>query len=135
VLLAKEAINCDTPLLIVNCQQYIEWDAKEFYQTCIKSKADGVIATFTSSHPRYSYVSQGKDGNINEVAEKKTISQNASCGVYFWKRGADFVKYAEGLTGGSAASECSVIMAYKGAINDGLVIETFKCSHSWQLKV
>ena len=30
-----------------------------------------------------------------EVAEKKVISKHATAGIYYWKKGQEFVKYAE----------------------------------------
>ena len=35
------------------------------------------------------------DGYVEEVAEKKPISEHATVGIYYWKRGSDYVKYAE----------------------------------------
>jgi hypothetical protein len=32
---------------------------------------------------------------VTEVAEKNPISTDATVGVYYWKHGADYVKYAE----------------------------------------
>ena len=107
-----------------------------FHQFCQETNADGVIPTFSNHHPRYSYVSLGADGYATEVAEKKPISNNASCGVYYWKRGSDFVKYAlevlsEYPEGGPT---CSVIAAYDKALRDGKKIATFECKDAWQLK-
>ena len=32
---------------------------------------------------------------VTQVAEKKPISDCATVGVYYWKKGSDYVKYAE----------------------------------------
>ena len=37
----------------------------------------------------------GDDGFVTEVAEKKPISDIATTGIYYWKHGSDYVKYAE----------------------------------------
>ena len=34
-------------------------------------------------------------GYVKEVAEKKPISNNATVGIYWWRKGSDYVKYAE----------------------------------------
>ena len=34
-------------------------------------------------------------GIVSEVAEKKVISNDATVGIYYWKHGSDYVKYAE----------------------------------------
>ena len=36
-----------------------------------------------------------KDNYVTKVAEKKVISKNATVGLYYWRRGKDYVKYAE----------------------------------------
>jgi hypothetical protein len=57
---------------------------------------DGGILTFQAYHPKWSYAKLDKNNNfVIEVAEKKVISKHASVGVYFWKQGSDYVKYAE----------------------------------------
>ena len=133
--MAKDRINNDDPLLIVNCHQYIEWDAQEFHELCRTTDSDGVIATFTNNHPRYGYVALDYDGNINETAERKPISNIACCGIYFWKKGSDFVKYAERLLQAEKeVSEGTVTMVYAEAIKDNLKFRTFQCRYSWQLK-
>jgi hypothetical protein len=133
--LAKAVIDNEKPLLIVNCHQFIDWDATQFHRSCENSRADGVIATFFNNHPRYSYVTVDENGLVTDLAEKKTISSIATCGVYYWKRGHDFISFAEKLLKPSTKmSDCSVIMAYKMALQAGLKFETFSCDFSWQLK-
>ena len=58
------------------------------------NKIDGAILTFTATHPKWSYAKVDKNNNVTKVAEKKVISNNATVGVYYWKHGKDFVKYA-----------------------------------------
>ena len=36
-----------------------------------------------------------KNNLVTEVAEKKVISKNATVGVYYWKKGSDYVNFAE----------------------------------------
>ena len=94
-LIAKEFINNSSPLVIANSDQYIEWDsAKTMYEFTSK-KVDGGILTFNSMHPKWSYARCDHDNYALEVAEKKVISNNATVGVYYWKSGADYVKFAE----------------------------------------
>ncbi|KAI8914594.1 HAD-like domain-containing protein [Gorgonomyces haynaldii] len=133
VLLAQKQIKNDAPLFIVNCHQYIEWDAEHFYKQCLTTDADGVIATFKATHPRYSYVDLDDQGRICDVAETDVISDNATCGVYFWKRGSDFVNYAQRLIARNPEALTS-IMAYKEAIEDGLNFEAYPVTACWQLK-
>jgi hypothetical protein len=57
---------------------------------------DGGILTFEALHPKWSYAKiNEKTGLVTEVAEKKVISKNATVGIYYWKNGSDYVKYAK----------------------------------------
>lgn len=95
VLLAKEIINNDQPLLLANSDQLVEWNSNDFYYSCENSLLDGTILTFESIHPKWSFAKIGEHGYVTEVAEKKPISNIATVGIYYWNKGKDFVKYAE----------------------------------------
>ena len=94
-LLAKEFIDNDESLFLANSDQFVQWEANETLYSFVNGDCDGGILTFPSSHPKWSYVKLDENGFVSEVAEKKPISQNATVGFYWWKRGADYVKYAE----------------------------------------
>lgn len=94
-LLAKEFINTDQPLLICNSDQFIEWNSNEIMYAFNNDEIDAGILTFKATHPKWSYAKLDKNGFVEEVAEKKVISEHATVGVYFWKHGSDYVKYAE----------------------------------------
>jgi HAD superfamily hydrolase (TIGR01509 family) len=94
-LLAKEFINNNDPLLIANSDQFVEWNSNEVMYAFNADQIDAGILTFKATHPKWSYAKLDKNGFVEEVAEKKVISDNATVGVYFWKRGSDYVKYAE----------------------------------------
>ncbi len=94
-LLAKKFINNKNSLVIANSDQYIKWNSsKSMYQVTTK-KLDGAILTFEAVHPKWSYAKTDKNGFVEMVAEKKVISKEATVGVYYWKKGSDYVKYAE----------------------------------------
>jgi HAD superfamily hydrolase (TIGR01509 family) len=94
VLLASNYINNSQPLIISNSDQFIEWDPSEIMYSFYGKKVDGGILTFKATHPKWSYAKANDSGIVTEVAEKKVISDNATVGIYFWKRGDSFVKYA-----------------------------------------
>jgi len=94
VLNAVDYINNEDELIIANADQVIDADINEFIEFARKSKADGVIMTFHSRHPRWSYARVDKKGNVLEVAEKKVISDQATVGIYYFRKGSDFVKAA-----------------------------------------
>ena len=94
-LLAKEFIDNDKPLLMANSDQFVEWDSSKILYAFSNSESDGGILTFPSAHPKWSYAKLNDEGYVIEVAEKKPISNNATVGIYWWKKGSEYVKYAE----------------------------------------
>ncbi len=95
VLLAKEHINNDNPLIVVNSDNLVSFDFVNMIRTAKQKNADGVILTFTSNNANYSFAKLDDNGYVSEVAEKNPISDKATAGVYYWRHGRDFVKYAE----------------------------------------
>jgi dTDP-glucose pyrophosphorylase len=95
VLLVKDLINNENPLIIANSDQYIEWDGFDFMKYNLNNNLDASILTFESIHPKWSFAKINSDGLVIEVAEKNPISNTATVGIYWYNQGADFVKYAE----------------------------------------
>ena len=93
-LLAEKLINNDKSLIIANSDQFIRWNSSKVMYNLTSKKYDGAILTFKSIHPKWSYVKSDNYDIISEVAEKKVISNRATVGVYYWKKGSDYVKYA-----------------------------------------
>ena len=97
VLLASKYINNDSELIIANSDQYIDADVNIFIKKSRENKRDGLIMTFKSSHPKWSYARIDKTGKVLETAEKKVISNNATAGLYYFKKGSDFVSSAQSM--------------------------------------
>lgn len=92
VFLAKEYIDNDDELVIANSDQWVSWNSSDFLNYMRKKNADGGILTFFSTHPKWSFVRVDELSNkILEVAEKKVISNIATVGIYWYKRGKDFI--------------------------------------------
>lgn len=95
VLLAKDLIDNNNELLIINSDQYLAPPIiKEFLIRMEVLRADAGMITFDSDNKKWSYARE-EDGKVVEVAEKNPISRNATCGVYYYRRGKDFVRWAE----------------------------------------
>jgi dTDP-glucose pyrophosphorylase len=133
VLLAKELINTDSPLLIDNSDQYVEWNPFEFIN--LASKHDGGILTFNDTSPKWSYVKTTVDRIAIEVAEKNPISNNATVGIYYWTQGKDYVKYAEEMISKNIRTnnEFYVCPVYNQAIQDGKSVVTYPVNKMWGL--
>ena len=134
-LLSKDIINTDQPLLIANSDQYVEWDTSEFLYKMQEQDADAGILTFKSTHPKWSFAKIDDNGHVIEVAEKNPISDIATVGIYYWKKGSDYVKYAEQMIEKNIRynNEFYVCPVFNEAIKDGKVVKTFDIENMWGL--
>lgn len=134
-LLAKELINNDNPLIIANSDQFIEWNSNECMYSFSADEIDAGILTFESNHPKWSYAKLNDDGFVSEVAEKKVISNNATVGVYYWKNGKDYIKYAEQMIDKDIRvnNEFYVCPAFNEAIADNKTIKIKQVNKMWGL--
>jgi HAD superfamily hydrolase (TIGR01509 family) len=132
-LLAKDYINNDAPLVMANSDQYVEWSSNECMYAFTADEIDGGIVTFEASHPKWSYAKLGADGFVSEVAEKKPISNEATVGIYYWKRGSDYVKYAEDMIAKNIRvnNEFYVCPVFNQAIEDGKKIKVKRVAKMW----
>ena len=140
VLLSESEINKNEPLIIVNSDQYLEWNPDSFYRCFMNPEYDGCILTFYQPNPydlKWSYAKTSVDGLVTEVQEKKWISPYATVGLYGWKRGSDFVKYAKQMITKNirVKNEFYVCPVYNEAIQDGLPIRIKNCPGMWGLGV
>ena len=120
-LLTKEFINNNSPLIITNSDQFIDWDSTEFMYKMNEKDYDGGIVCFPATHPKCSFAKTDENGIISEVAEKNPISDQATAGIYYWKNGSDYVKYAEQMIEKDIRvnNEFYVCPVYNEAIQDG----------------
>lgn len=134
-LLAKEIINNDEPLLMANSDQFVEWNSNECLYAFTADSIDGGIVSFKSAHPKWSFAKVGDDGFVSEVAEKNPISDNATVGIYYWKRGSDYVKYAEQMIEKNIRTnnEFYVAPTFNEAIQDGKLIRIKEIQKMWGL--
>lgn len=135
VLLTKEYINNDNPILIANSDQFIEWNSTDFFYSVENSICDGSILTFESTHPKWSFVKLDQNNFVSEVAEKKPISNLATVGIYYWSKGSDFVKYAMSMINKNIRvnNEFYVCPVYNEAIQDNKKIKTYNITKMWGL--
>ncbi len=92
VLLAEKFIDNDDALMIANSDQYVDIDI-DVYLSAIGGK-DGLIMTMPANDPKWSFIKYDVNGNVIMVREKEVISNEATVGIYNYKHGKDFVKYA-----------------------------------------
>lgn len=132
-LLAKEYIDSNKSLIIANSDQIMDWNPSEVMYALETTEIDGAILTFKSIHPKWSYARVNEVGDVVEVAEKKPISDLATVGVYYWRRGSDYVKYAQQMidSGETVNGEYYVCPVYNFAIADKKRIITKSVEQMW----
>ena len=70
---------------------------------------------------------------VTEVAEKKPISNIATCGIYWYRRGSDFVKYADQMIEKDIRvnGEFYIAPVYNELIKDGKTLIPFYVHEMW----
>jgi NDP-sugar pyrophosphorylase family protein len=126
-LLAKEHINNNEDLLIANSDQYIEYEPENFKLLKNNMPVDSIVFSFNAVHPKWSFVKTNSRGYVTEVAEKKPISNIATCGIYWYRKGSDFVSYAEQMIKKDIRvnNEFYIAPVYNELINDGKTLVPF----------
>lgn len=128
VLLAKEHINNDEELFIANSDQWVDWHPEHFVNYMRQKRADGGIVSFIATHPKWSFAKvEETTGLITEVAEKRPISNIATVGIYYYKRGSDFVGGAEQMISKNIRvnNEFYVCPVFNELIGDGKKIYNY----------
>lgn len=111
---AQRFIDNDSPLVIYNCDQKIDWDADVLLNHIEEKDPDALLVLYKSTNPCNSFA-EIVDNNIVRVAEKNPISDNALIGFHYWKHGSDFCASASKLMDhyrSSGSPECYVSETY-----------------------
>lgn len=94
VLLAKEKLDPEEELIIVNCDNLFYIDL-----AMAKKKLDqedkGIIFYFASNSSALSYVEADGNGYAKRIAEKEVISDKATVGCYYFSKAKYFIESAE----------------------------------------
>jgi dTDP-glucose pyrophosphorylase len=128
VLLAKDYIDNDSNLIIANADQYVDISINDYLTACDNPSVDGSIMTFWADDPKWSYCRLSSDGFISEVVEKKVISNDATVGIYNFKRGKDFIRAAENSIKKNIRvnNEFYVAPCYNELIDEGMKFSTIR---------
>ena len=125
VLLAKAMIDTADALMIANCDQFIDADIDAYLAA--QGDADGLIMTMFADDPKWSFVRRDAAGRVVQVVEKEVVSNEATVGIYNFRRGSDFVRAAEAMIAADQRvnGEFYVAPAYDQLIARGARIECF----------
>ena len=124
VLLAKKLINNGDSLMIANSDQWVDTDINSYLDNMDTLNLDGLIMTMWADDPKWSFVRLDGQDRVKEVVEKKVISNEATVGIYNFRRGADFVAAAEKMIekGLRVNGEFYVAPVYNELISSGQII-------------
>jgi RpiB/LacA/LacB family sugar-phosphate isomerase len=122
-LLAKDFINNEQQLVIYTLDVHFQ---NKFSINNVDKDSDGFILTFKANNPAYSYAELDDNGLVLRTAEKEVISENAAVGIYYFKEGSTFVKYAEEMIDKNLRTnnEFYVCPLYNLMIENGLKVRT-----------
>lgn len=132
LLLAKPHVkNLDSPMLSVNCDQYMNWKSFMFKDELTRNPETSYIVTYKEISPKCSYIRE-QDGQIVEVREKKVISNDATVGYYHWAHTRDFFQDAEQMIRDNHREngEYYVAPVYNYTIARGLTVKKFALQDS-----
>lgn len=98
-MVAEEFIDPELPLVIMDCD--IAFDAGNYFEliqdAITDDHYDGLLLSFDSDQPRYSYAEIDKDNIVVRTAEKVVISNHALMGAYFFTHASSFIDAAKQL--------------------------------------
>lgn len=129
VLQAKELINNQAPLIIANSDQIVDFDINNFINHAEIKNVDGSILAFIdkSKNPKWSYAEVDANGFVQRVVEKCPISEYATVGIYHFRRGSDFVKFASQMLKAQdrVNGEFYTAPVYNYLISEGMAVDTY----------
>lgn len=132
VLLAENLINNEAPLLTANSDQIVDMNFADYIGDSDKKGMAGSILTFYATHPKWSYAKTDDSGFVTDVREKQPISSHATVGLYYFKKGKDFVAAAREMINNNdrTNNEFYVAPAYNYLIKRGQKIGIYEIKES-----
>jgi NDP-sugar pyrophosphorylase family protein len=92
VMMAFKEFNLELPLIVANSDQYVNGDLDQFLEMTTSEEVAGAILTMQASGTKWSYLTKDKLTNfVDLVVEKKEISDEATVGIYGWRKAEYFV--------------------------------------------
>lgn len=132
-LMAREAIMEEDGLLVLDCD--LEFHSSALYSTVreilmqpANTVGGGILLSFNSDNPRYSYAATDGKGRVTRTAEKNVISNDALAGSYFFSTGKCFLTAANQLLedANKCDSELYMSLLYNYLIEAGQSVSLVK---------
>ena len=93
ILRASSMIKPELPLIIFNIDTMFR--SPTLKSNLLRTDVHGVLGSFRSTEPRFSFATTDHDGSVTLVTEKEPVSDNALTGLYHFRRAADFLNIAQ----------------------------------------
>jgi dTDP-glucose pyrophosphorylase len=134
VLEARRWIDSTTPLVIYNADTYLKSPLEQRLRTA-EPGLDGLLTVFRAPGDKWSFARVDEHGRVVETAEKRRISEWASAGLYYFARGADFVRHADAMIAADERErgEFYVAPVYNRMIATGANIQLDVAGEVWAL--
>ena len=125
VLLAEKYIDNDDPMMIANSDQFVNIGINAYLKAM--GDSDGLIMTMPADNPKWSYIKYDDKKRVTLVREKEVISNEATVGIYNYRRGKDFVRCAHEMISKNIRvnGEFYVAPVYNEMIESGMDIRFY----------
>jgi len=90
-MLVKEHIDNNNMLCIYD---HDDFEKVSLWKTIQGENPEGILACFRTSKPKHTYVELDEYGYASHITTKKSASNLAAAGIYYFKKGSDFVSSA-----------------------------------------
>lgn len=95
-LMAESVISEDDGIIVMDCDLEFRSEAyingiSQILEKPMEEVDGGMLVSFDSNLPKYSYAEIDKDNRVIRTAEKEVISNHALCGAYFFSTGKGFL--------------------------------------------
>ena len=125
-----EKISDRLPVVFNDCDHLFKCsDFNNFCARDFDENIDGLLLTFTSNEPKYSFVGKNEKGNVIRTAEKEVISDEAICGCYYFKNTATFLNCAEQYVVECNYSEYFMSGVYNVMIEKGMNVKSMRTDY------
>ena len=129
-LMAESVISNDDGILVMDCDLEFRSTAyingiRQILEKPMEDVDGGMLVSFESNLPKYSYAEIDKNYRVIRTAEKEVISNHALCGAYFFSTGKGFLNAAHRLINEQNFSkpEFYVSLLYNYLLQNGETIQ------------
>ncbi len=125
-----EEISDGLPVVFNDCDHLFKSNAfTDFCHDSFDNSIDGLLLTFVSNEPKYSFVEKNERGNVIRTVEKVAISDEAICGCYYFKNKEIFFNCAEQYLKECNYSEYFMSGIYNVMVANGMTVKSMKTDY------